>query len=73
MGEGGFWSDIVPSVDAGLCRHCADCMAVAACLAQGFRRDNPETLPVVDENRCFGCYSCAAACPHKAVNLPRFR
>jgi len=73
MGQTGFWDDVVPRVDTELCRRCADCQAVAACLAQGFRRDNPNAVPVVDENRCFGCYSCAGACPHKAVILPRFR
>jgi Fe-S-cluster-containing dehydrogenase component len=73
MGQAGFWDDIVPKVDAELCQRCADCAAVAVCLAQGFRRENPDALPVVDESRCFGCYTCAGACHHGAVILPRMR
>ena len=69
----GFWDDIVPRVDADRCRRCADCPAVAACLAQGFRRDDQDSVPTVDEKLCFGCYSCAGACPHGAIILPRFR
>jgi Fe-S-cluster-containing hydrogenase component 2 len=71
--SGGIFDDIVPRVDAGKCRRCADCPAVTACLAQGFRREDPDSVPVVDESMCFGCYSCAGACPHNAIILPRFR
>ncbi len=73
MGRDGFWDDIVPRVDAELCRGCADCAAVVACLAQSIRRQEANSVPVVDESLCFGCYSCASACPHKAVIMPRFR
>jgi Fe-S-cluster-containing hydrogenase component 2 len=67
-----FWDDIVPRVDPERCRLCEDCPAVAACLAGGFRRDDPDDLPAADENICFGCYTCAGACPHGAIILPRF-
>jgi Fe-S-cluster-containing hydrogenase component 2 len=67
----GFWLDIVPRVDPERCRHCADCAAAAACLVGGFRRDDPENLPFVREEICFGCYSCAGACPNRAIILPR--
>jgi NAD-dependent dihydropyrimidine dehydrogenase PreA subunit len=70
---GGFWEDIVPRVDPDRCRRCAECPSVTACLAQGFRREDQESLPVVDENMCFGCYSCVGACPHGAIIPPRFR
>lgn len=69
----GFWEDIVPRVDPERCRRCADCPAVAACMTQGIRRKEPDDLPVVDDSICFGCYSCAGACPHGAIILPRFR
>lgn len=69
----GFWDDIVPRVDAEKCRRCADCPAIVACLAQGFRRDDQDSLPYADEDLCFGCYSCVGACPHKAIILPRIR
>jgi Fe-S-cluster-containing hydrogenase component 2 len=69
----GMWDDIVPRVAPEHCKRCADCAAVAACLVQGFRRGDPDSLPVVDENLCFGCYSCAGACPHRAIIVPRFR
>jgi Fe-S-cluster-containing hydrogenase component 2 len=72
-GQSDLWNDIVPRVDAGLCLRCDDCAAAAACLAQGFRREKPDEVPVVDENRCFGCYSCVGACPYDAVIMPRFR
>jgi Fe-S-cluster-containing dehydrogenase component len=71
--QNGFWGDIVPRVDPERCLRCADCPAVAACLAQGFRRPDPDGLPAIDESICFGCYSCASACPHGAIILPRFR
>jgi Fe-S-cluster-containing hydrogenase component 2 len=67
----GFWDDIVPRVDPEKCRRCADCPVVAACLARSYRRDDPDDVPVVDEQICFGCYSCAGACPYGAVLLPR--
>lgn len=70
---GGFWEDIVPRVDPEKCRRCAECPSAAACLAQGFRREDHDSLPVVDENMCFGCYSCVGACPHGAIIPPRFR
>jgi TPP-dependent indolepyruvate ferredoxin oxidoreductase alpha subunit len=72
MGKaGGFWDDVVPQVDTERCRRCADCAPVAACLAQGFRREDPGSVPAVDANLCFGCYSCAGSCPHGAIILPR--
>jgi carbon-monoxide dehydrogenase iron sulfur subunit len=67
----GFWDDVVPRVDPSRCRRCADCPAVAACLSKGLRRDEPEGIPAADEGFCFGCYSCASACPHGAIILPR--
>jgi Fe-S-cluster-containing dehydrogenase component len=66
-----FWDDIAPQVDPYLCRRCADCAPVAVCLAKGVRRDDPEGVPYVDTSICFGCYSCAGACPHGAIILPR--
>ncbi len=65
------WADIVPRVDPERCHRCADCAAVAACLAAGFRREDQDSVPVVDASVCFGCYSCASACPHRAIILPR--
>lgn len=73
QGTAGFWDDIVPRVDPERCRRCADCAPVAACLAGGFRRDSPDSVPFADENLCYGCYSCAGACPHRAILLPRVR
>jgi carbon-monoxide dehydrogenase iron sulfur subunit len=73
QGSGDLWQDIVPRVDAGRCRRCAECPAVTSCLANAFRRPDPNGLPVVDEGYCFGCYSCAGACPHGAILLPRLR
>jgi Fe-S-cluster-containing hydrogenase component 2 len=67
----GFWDDIVPRVDSELCRRCPDCPPVASCLAQAIHRDGPDRVPVIDEGFCFGCYSCAASCPHGAIILPR--
>ncbi|NIV28654.1 MAG: hypothetical protein GWN58_03785 [Anaerolineae bacterium] len=69
----GFWDDIIPKVDVELCRRCADCPPVAACLSNSFRRDGPGSVPVVDDRVCFGCYSCAGACPYDAIILPRAR
>lgn len=70
---GGIWDDIVPRVDPDRCRRCAECPSVATCLAQGFRREDQGSVPVVDESMCFGCYSCVGACPHGAIIPPRFR
>ena len=67
----GFWDDIVPRVDAERCRRCADCPPMVSCPAQAFRRNGPESVPVTDEDFCFGCHSCAGACPHGAIILPR--
>ena len=69
----GFWDDIVPRVDPAMCQRCADCAPVVACLSGSIRRSGPESVPVVDERLCFGCFSCAGACPHKAIILPRSR
>lgn len=79
MGQdaGGMWNDIVPRVDPERCRRCVDCPPIAACLAGGFRRDeangapSADSLPYADEDLCFGCYSCAGACPYNAIILPR--
>jgi carbon-monoxide dehydrogenase iron sulfur subunit len=65
------WDDIVPRVDPEKCRRCADCPPVAVCPAMGFRRDGPDGIPVADESFCFGCYTCANACPYGAIILPR--
>jgi NAD-dependent dihydropyrimidine dehydrogenase PreA subunit len=65
------WNDVVPRVDPERCRHCADCAPIAACLAGGFRRDDPSDLPFADPDLCFGCYSCVGACSHKAILMPR--
>jgi len=65
------WKDVVPRVDPGLCRQCADCPPVAECPAQAFRRTGPGQVPAVDEGFCLGCYSCAGACPYGAIALPR--
>jgi carbon-monoxide dehydrogenase iron sulfur subunit len=67
----GFWDDVVPRVDPSLCRRCADCPPMAACSAQAIRRASPDSVPVADEDFCFGCYSCASACPYGAIILPR--
>jgi Fe-S-cluster-containing dehydrogenase component len=69
----GFWNDIIPRVDAGRCKRCADCPPVASCLSNSIRRDEPDSVPVVDDRVCFGCYSCAGACPYEAIVLPRVR
>jgi len=69
----GIWADIVPKVDPERCRRCADCAAKSTCLAGALSRQNQESVPVVDEGFCFGCYSCAGACPFKAILLPRLR
>lgn len=69
----GFWDDIVPRVDVQKCLRCMDCPPLAACLSASIRRDEPGSVPVIDDRACFGCYSCAGACPHKAVILPRVR
>jgi Fe-S-cluster-containing hydrogenase component 2 len=69
----GLWDDIMPRVDPGRCRHCPDCPPVAVCSAQAFRRDGPDSVPYADESFCFGCYTCAEACPHGAIVLPRRR
>lgn len=65
------WDDIVPRVDPARCVRCADCAPVAVYPAQSFRRDDPEGVPLASEDFCFGCYSCADACPHRAIILPR--
>jgi carbon-monoxide dehydrogenase iron sulfur subunit len=65
------WEDVVPRVDPTRCRRCPDCPPMATCPAQGFRRSEPDSIPVADEDFCFGCYSCADACPHGAIILPR--
>ena len=67
------WDDIVPRVDAEKCKRCVDCPPLAACLSASIRRDGPESLPAIADRVCFGCYSCAGACPHKAITLPRAR
>jgi Fe-S-cluster-containing dehydrogenase component len=69
----GFWADVVVRVDPEQCRRCLDCAPMAACTANAFRRERPDSVPVTDENFCFGCYACAAACPHDAIVLPRRR
>jgi Fe-S-cluster-containing hydrogenase component 2 len=68
-----FWDSIVPWVDPKRCQRCADCAAEAACLAQGIRRERTASVPSVSDEVCFGCYSCAGACPHGAVKQPRKR
>jgi len=70
---GGFWDDIMPRVDPALCRRCDDCPPVAACSSSSIRRDGPNSVPMIDDRVCFGCYSCAGACPYKAIILPRAR
>jgi Fe-S-cluster-containing hydrogenase component 2 len=67
----GIWDDIVPRVDPERCRRCLDCAPVAICTAHAFRRDGPDEVPVASEDFCFGCYSCADACPQGAIILPR--
>jgi len=64
---GSLLDDILPRVDAARCRRCADCPPVATCPAMGLRRSSEYDVPVVDESFCFGCYSCAVACPHGAI------
>ena len=67
------WADVVVRVDPELCRRCPDCAPLAACTANAIRRENLESVPVADEDFCFGCYACAMACPHEAIVLPRRR
>jgi NAD-dependent dihydropyrimidine dehydrogenase PreA subunit len=69
----GFWDDVVPVVDPERCRRCADCPPLAACPVQGLSRTSLEDVPVADKDFCLGCYSCADACPHNAIILPRAR
>lgn len=68
-----FWDDILPWVDPARCQRCADCPSIAACLAQGLRRDDQDSVPAADPDFCFGCYSCVAACPYHAIDLPNKR
>jgi Fe-S-cluster-containing hydrogenase component 2 len=65
------WADIVARVDPKQCRGCLDCAPLATCTANAFRREDPDGVPTTDENLCFGCYACVAACPHGAIIMPR--
>lgn len=67
----GLWDDVVPTVDATLCRRCAECEAEAICTVRALRRTGAETVPVPDAGFCLGCYACAAACPHRAIRQPK--
>ena len=69
----GFWDDVLPQTDPQRCQRCAECPSIAACLASGFRREDQESIPAADPDLCFGCYSCVAACPHRAIDLPKER
>ena len=71
--ETGFWDDIVPRVDPGLCQRCADCAPMATCPASALRRETDADVPAVDEGFCFGCFACAAACTYRAIILPKRR
>ncbi len=73
MGSGNrsLWEDLVPRVDPQRCRRCADCPPLAACLMQGFRREDPAGLPSVAQDCCLGCYACVGACPYGAIMPPK--
>ncbi|MBN1135101.1 MAG: 4Fe-4S binding protein [Anaerolineae bacterium] len=68
---GGLWDDIIPRIDRDLCRRCADCPPVAACATGALCRPRPDSVPVPDAGFCLGCYTCADACPYKAIIPPR--
>jgi Pyruvate/2-oxoacid:ferredoxin oxidoreductase delta subunit len=67
----GLWDDLVPIIDASLCRRCAECAAEATCTVHALRRAAADAVPAPDAGFCLGCYACAAACPHRAIRQPK--
>lgn len=67
----GLWDDMLPVLDAALCRRCPECAPLAACPVHALRRRTADALPAPDPGFCLGCYSCADACPHRAIRQPK--
>jgi len=56
-----------PQVNPARCHVCKQCQASLVCFGEAFIRSRPDRPPVIDAERCFGCYVCASSCPWEAV------
>jgi anaerobic dimethyl sulfoxide reductase subunit B len=45
------------------CMHCGKPSCVEICPAKAISKRSEDGIVVVDQKKCFGCHSCAAACP----------
>ena len=49
------------------CMHCTDAPCVSACPNGAMLRDEELDIVYVDQDRCQGCFMCAASCPFGSI------
>lgn len=54
-------------IDPERCELCRTCKVEFGCFGQIVDRPTPNDLPVIDEERCYGCGACTLVCIHDAV------
>lgn len=59
------WAVFVPR----LCLHCEDHPCVGSCPVGAIEFEVRHLLASIDEEKCTGCQSCVAVCPHGGVSM----
>ena len=58
---------MVLQIDPERCKRCEKCDLEVGCFGQVVERPGGREVPVIDEERCFGCGLCTMICRYGAV------